>query len=186
SGTAASNNVGYNGPVTIYSTGLTSVSAQKQIVMNADGLVGYAAQAACNTRSSINDICARFGFIEKMAWKKAGQQKGQAEAVGSQHAAGRVAGQMDAEAGRLIAEQNARYREKFRDPLVRRGEFPDALAFSSTQDRLHVQMLQESDYRLGAPDDPPGFSASHDLALRAHESVITNFGEGVLGGYELT
>src|SRR6185369_9297413 len=48
-GTAWSNNVGYNGPVTIYSTGVTSVSARKTILMNADGMFGYASQASCGT-----------------------------------------------------------------------------------------------------------------------------------------
>src|SRR5207249_8071635 len=112
-GTAWSNNVGYNGPVTIHSTAATSVSARKLLMMTADGLYGYAAQAACRTSTNINDIQAKHGFIEKMAWKRAGQQKGEAEVVGSQHAAGRVAGQMNYEAGRLIAEQNSKYYEKF-------------------------------------------------------------------------
>jgi hypothetical protein len=185
-GTAWSNNVGYNGPVTIYSTGATSVSARKPIVMNADGMYAYAAQASCCTRSNINSICAKHAFIERMAWKRAGQQKGEAEAVASQHASSRVAGQMDYQAGQLIAEQNARYNERFRNPLVRRGEFPEELTFSSTQDRVQVRMLQESNGMLAAPDEPPGYSREHDLALRAHESAVTNYAQGVIGGYELT
>jgi len=185
-GTAWSNNVGYNGPVTIHSTGVTSISARKSIVMNADGLFGYASQASCGTRSNINNISANCGLIERIAWKRAGQQKGQVEAVASQHAGWRVAGQMDREAGGLIAEQNTRYHEKFRDPLLRRGEFPEELTFSSTRDQLQVRMLQESAGLLAAPDEPPGFGKDHDLALGAHESVITNYGQGVLGGYELT
>ena len=185
-GTAWSNNVGYNGPVTIYSTGATSVSARKMIVMNADGMYGYAAQASCSTRSNINNICAKHAFIERMAWKRAGQQKGEAEQVASQHASSRVAGQMDSQAGPLIAEQNARYNEKFRNPLIRRGEFPEELAFSSTADRVNVRMLQESSGMLAAPDEPPGYSRVHDLALRAHESAVTNYAQGLIGGYELT
>ena len=86
-----------------------------------------------------------------MAWKRAGQQKGDAEAVASQHASARVAGQMDREAGGLIAEQNMRYLDKFRNPLVRRGEFPEDLTFSSTRDRVQVRMLQESAGMLAAP-----------------------------------
>ena len=55
-GTAWSNNVGYNGPVTIYSTGTTSVSARKAIWMNADGMFSYgrrlpAARGATSTTS---------------------------------------------------------------------------------------------------------------------------------------
>jgi hypothetical protein len=185
-GTAWSNNVGYNGPVTIYSTGTTSVSARKNIYMTAEGLSSYAAAASCGTRSNINDICAKCGLIERIAWKRAGEQKGQAEVIGSQHAGWRVAGQLDAEAGRLLKEQNDRYLEKIRNPLLRKGEFPEEMNFSSTREQVRLQSLQESPGLLAAPNDPPNFSSEHDLAARMHESAVTNYGEGILGGYELT
>jgi hypothetical protein len=98
--------VGYHGPVTIYSTGLTTAAGQKQIAMTPEGLLDYYARASCATNTNIYNIQARHGFIEKMAWKRAGQQKSQAESIASQHAASRVAGQMNSEAGKLIAEQD--------------------------------------------------------------------------------
>lgn len=185
-GTAYSNTVGYNGPVTIHTSGATSLAGQKLIEMTDAGMIGYRATASGATNSRINSISAKHGFIERIAWKRAGQQKGQAEAIGSQHAAGRVAGQMDSEAGQMIAEQNARYIEKFRDPLVRRGEFPDELRFSSTSDRAEVRVLQASSGLLAAPTLPPAQAADFDAAVRVHESTVTNFGQGILSGYELT
>jgi hypothetical protein len=185
-GNAWSNNVGYHGPVTIYTTGATSVSARKRIVMNAAGLCGYATQASCGTRSNINDIDAKCGLIERMAWKRAGKQQGQAEHIASQHAAGRVAQQVDREAGAQVAEQNTRYQEKVRGPLLRRGEFPEDLTFSTTRERVQLQMRQESAGLLAAPDEPPDYAKEHDLAARMHESAVLNYGQGLLGGYELT
>lgn len=185
-GTAVSRSIGYNGPVTVNTSGVTRISGQKMIAMTADGLVGYRATACADTNSTIHDICARCGLIEKVAWKRAGKQKHEAEAIGSQHAAARVSNQMDYQAGAMIAEQNARFREKFRDPLIRRGEFPEQLAFSSTPDRLRVQVLQAVPGLLAAPDNPPEQELTHDAAVRAHESVIINFAQGLLGGYELT
>ena len=96
-----------------------------------------------------------------------GQQKGEGEAVASQHASSRVAQQMDAEGGRLIREKNADYQNKFRNPLLRKGEFPEELNFSTTRNRVQVRMLQESSAMVGAPDDPPGFAKDYDLAARA-------------------
>jgi hypothetical protein len=154
--------------------------------MDADGLHAYGAQASCGTRSNIHDICAKCGLIEKIAWKRAGQQKGQAEAIASQHASWRVAGQMDSESARLLKEQNDRYLEKFRNPLLRKGEFPEELTFSSTRDRVQMRMLQESAALLGAPDEPPGFSSEHDLAGRVHESAVINYGQVVLPNYYLS
>jgi hypothetical protein len=185
-GTAWSNNIGYNGPVTIHSTGTTNISGRKLLQMNANGLTAFAARASGATRSKIHSISANHGFIERMAWKRAGQQKGEAESIASQHAGWRVAAQMDREAGNMIAEQNQRYLDKVRNPLLRRGEFPEDLTFSSTPDRVQVRARQESAALLAAPNEPPGFSADHDLALRAHESVVINFGQGLLGGFEMT
>jgi hypothetical protein len=185
-GTAYSNTVGYNGPATIYSTGATSVSGSKLIEMTAAGMIGYRAQAACRTNTNINNISARHGLIERIAWRRAGQQEGQAEEIASQHAAARVAGQMDSEAGRMIAEQNARYFEKLRDPLLRRGEFPEEVRFSSTPNQAQVRVLQHSPTLLAAATPPPPQAADFDLALRTHESTVANFGQGLLGGYELT
>ena len=185
-GAARSRTVGYNGPVTIYSTGHTSLSGVKQVQMTADGLVAYRAGASGRTSTNIYDICANCGLIEKIAWKRAGQQKGQAEAIAGSHAAGRVAGQMDREAGGLIAEQNANYQSRFKQPLIRRNAFPEVLQFSSTGERAYVEMLQAGGGRLGAPNDAPQPMDEHDVSLRVHESLPVNFGEQALGGVELT
>jgi hypothetical protein len=185
-GAAYSNNLGYNGPVTIYTTGVTSVSGTKQLQMTADGLVGYRAGANCRTHTTINGICAKCGLIEKIAWRRAGQQKAQAEAIASDHAAARVAAQMDAEAIDLIANQNERYVERFKKPLQRRGAFPSDLTFSSTAERAFIRMSQDAPDRLAAPGAPPEHDAMHDVAVRVHESLAVNFGEAALGGVELT
>lgn len=185
-GSIYSNNVGYHGPVTIHSSANTSVSAQKHVTMSAEGLVGYCAGAVCCTSSTIHDICARCGLVERIAWKRAGKQKGQAEAIASQKASTRIAGQMDREGERLLAPPRDRYQEKIREPLLRRGEFPQELAFSSHPDRGMVRMRKEGAGLIAAPTDPPAMATDHDMALRAHESVVINFAQGLMGGYELT
>ena len=185
-GTAVSNNVGYNGPVTVHTSGVTSVAGSKQLQMTADGLIAFPASASCNTNSTINSLYAKCGLIEKMAWKRAGKQKSQAEAIASSHAADRVAGQMDGEAAGMVAEQNERYAEKFRKPLLRRNAFPADLTFSSTPDRASVRMLEAASGRLAAPVAPPEHEGVHDIALRVHESLAVNMGEATLGGVELT
>jgi hypothetical protein len=185
-GTAWSNNIGYNGPVTIFTNGVTSLSGSKQIQMTSDGLVAYRAGGNARTSSHIRDICARCGLIEKIAWRRAGQQKGQAEAIGSSHAAGRLAGQMDREVGVLVAEQNANYQRRFKQPLARRNALPEALRFSSTSDRAFVEMVQAGDGQLAAPAAPPQRAADHDITVQLHESLPLNFGQDALGGVELT
>ncbi len=186
SGQAASNNVGHNGPVTIYSTGLTTISGRKVLVMNEDGLYGYGASANCATSTNIYSIQAGCGLIEKIAWKQAGRQKSQAEAIASSHAAGRVAGQMDAEAADLIADTNSRYAERVKRPLASRGGFPQKLEFRSSAEQIDVTAVEQGTGGLGATTAPPSLSPGHDVSLRAHESALVNFGEAMLAGVTLT
>src|SRR5579872_3190024 len=45
---------------------------------------------------------------------------------------------------KMIAEQNEKYLDKVRNPLLRKGEFPEEMNFSSTPDRINLRSLQES------------------------------------------
>jgi hypothetical protein len=186
SGRAVSNNTGYNRGVSIFTSGVTDVAANKNLRMTAGGMTAGPAVARCQTSSQINGIGARGPLIERMAWKKAGQSQGTAEAIASDHAEIRVANQMNERSARLVAEQNERYLSKFRNPLIRRGGFPQDLTFSSKPDRAEVRMLQAGAGQLAAPAPPPPIEGTHDLALRAHESVVSNFGEAAIGGVTLT
>ena len=185
-GQANSNTVGHNGPVTIYSTGATTISGRKSLYMNDLGLTATPANATCATASSINGISARCRLIEKIAWKRAGQQQGQAEQIASSHAAWRVQGQMDDRAANLITNANKDYVEKVRNPLARRDGLPRSLRFRSQPDKLQMIALEQSPMQLGAPSDPPAPKMAYDVTLQAHESAVVNYGEAILGGVTLT
>jgi hypothetical protein len=125
-------------------------------------------------------------MVERMAWKKVGQSQGTAEVIASQHAEIRVANQMNERSAKLVAEQNDRFLNKFRNPLIRRGGFPQELNFSSHPDRAEVRMLHATAGHLAATSPPPAIEATHDMALRAHESAVSNFAETAIGNYYLT
>lgn len=185
-GNIYSNNIGYNGPVTIRNTGTTSVAATKQLIVNENGVFTAPATAACRTNSTIHSISAKCGLIEKIAWKKAGKQKGQAEAIASSHAAGRVSGFINQEAIGPVAKANAEFQDKFRWPLLRRGHSPKQMVVSSDHDGIDVSMLQMSRGQIAAGSAPPEVPADHDLAVQTHESFVANFSEAAIGGLELT
>jgi hypothetical protein len=185
-GTIYTNNVGYNGPVTIRNSGVTSVAAAKQLVVNADGVFAMPATSNCRTSTTIHSISAKCGLIERIAWKKAGQQKGQAEAIASSHAAARMNGFINQEAAGSVARANEQFQEKFRWPLVRRGHAPKDMNISSDANGMGVTMLQMSRDQIAAPSAPPAVPDDHDLAIQTHESFVANFSEAAIGGLELT
>jgi hypothetical protein len=185
-GTTYSNNVGYNGPVKIYSRGVTSVDASKRVSLDKEGLEADRARAACRTRTTIRDIQSHHQLVERIAWNRARQSKSRAEAIASQRAARRVAGGMDARAADLLDRADDAFSDKFRKPLIRRGAFPAEFDFQTTDQALHVVMLQADDDQLGAPNEPPAVTGVPDIGVRFHESLVGNLSQAMLGDVTLT
>lgn len=185
-GAVASRNVGYNGPVTIHSTGYTSVAASKGASATAAGLSSTPSLAQCGTSSRITGISANRRLVQRVAWNRASEQKGEADAIGAAHAAARIRQDMDAEAAKSIGGANDDYQKKFRHPLLRRGGFPEEYTYSTTPDRVLMRIMEAGDSQIGAPVPPPEHHRTNDLNLRAHESSVVNFSEYLIGGQLLT
>ena len=162
SGIVHSNNVGYNRGVTIHSRGVTQVEATKDVVLTATGFDAAGANAQCATSSTIDGISARSRMIERIAWKRAMRSKGAAEQIASHHAEQRVAAQMDDRADKLLAQARDQYHEHFRNPLLRRGEFPQEMDLRHALRSPHTHHAPGQRLPIGGPHatpsgrDPPG------------------------------
>jgi len=185
-GSAMSKNVGYNGPVTVWTTGHTSINAHKYIYLGANGVGSSAASATAATSTTIDDLCAKCKVIERIAWKKAGETKEDAECIASSRAAGRIAGQVDREVGSRVAEANADYNDRFRNRLVKRDSFPRLFQTSTTSDTVQLEMLHANASQSAATSAPPVLADALDLSVRIHETAVTNFAESMLGGETIT
>lgn len=184
-GSTVSDSVGYNGPVRIFSRGLTSVAAKKRLQLDATGLSDLPATARCSTRTRIGRVEAGH-LVRHIAMKRIQKTKPEAEAVASRRAAGRIAASVDERSNNLLADANTAFTDKFRLPLVRRGGFPQVLQFRTTDDALDVTMLEAGREQLAAPNAPPDLTGKFDLAVRMHESLVGNLSQAVLGGVTLT
>ena len=183
-----SQSVGRNGPVCVYTSGCTRIGACKRVWMDADGLAAHAAAVNAVTRTTISDICAVNGsqFIERIAWRRAGQQQEEAEGIASQHAQCIAAGRVDQQAAEMLDKANDDYRKKFRQPLSERLVFPQVLRFSTSSDVLNVVALEAAADQLAAPGEPPALTEKDpDLAVRIHQSIINNAAATVLSGMVL-
>ena len=151
SGKTTTKTVGYNGPATIYSDGTTDIQGRKRIVIDRNGFASYPATATAQTRTQITGVGARSGMVQRIATNKVYESKGTAEAIGSQRAAVRVRHRLEAQAGTQLSKAQDNFARKFRDPLVRKGQFPDLLKFSTTADSLLLKALQANRDQLSAP-----------------------------------
>ena len=92
----------------IRSTSTTALAGVKRIHFSDAGFVAGAAVTNADTRSrihAINKTGGRFGhrIVEKVAWKRAGQQKRQSERIGANNAAEQLRESVDQELERTVA-----------------------------------------------------------------------------------
>ncbi|GAA4435400.1 hypothetical protein [Bremerella cremea] len=186
-GEVTSKNVGVNGPATIYSTGYSKIAAAKELIFDKSGLSAKPATAQAWTTTTFDAICAKLKLIQKIATKRAYQQKGQAQAIASQRTESKVEASFDNETRDLVHDANSRLQEKLFRALIGRDEFPDHLKASTTADALHLEVMHSGQGQLAASSPAPAAEDQEaDLTLKLHESIIHNYGEVFLAGVKLT
>jgi len=183
SGLVNSRTVGQNGPATIYSNGATAVAGRKRVILTDAGVASYPSTAAANTNTRVTGIGGS-GIVQRVASRRIGEQKRQAELIAADHAADRLRERMDAQINRQMAEAHANYLKKVKHPLIRRREFPD-INLRTSSEELFLQVLAANRNQLAAPTAPPEVTAAGDLAVQVHESMINNLAATLLGGVTL-
>jgi hypothetical protein len=185
-----SKTIGSNGPVFIYSNGLSQLHGRKVLYLTEQGLQTIPADVDVQTSTQITGVATtKKGcvdrLIKKIAWKKIPQEKANGERVAASHARRLFGNRLDAEAADSITQANQQYETKIRTPLRRFHAFPERLEFSSTADSLAITGLLSGANRFGSPTPPPAVGPEGDLVVRFHESVVNNVAAAVLGGRTL-
>jgi len=186
-GTNSSQTVGRNGPALIYSRGTTKLTARKRLMVSDQGIRAVTATATAEASSQITGVgSTKRGvvgcLVKKVAERKIPQQKRQGERIASRHAGQRLGERFEGQTVAQLADADAKFVQKFRNPLLRRGEFPGRLRFSTTADELRVLVLQAGSGRLAAPGVAPELTGNPELAVRMHESLVNNLAQGLLAG----
>jgi hypothetical protein len=183
-GVTHSDNVGYHGPVTIFSRATTGLGACKRLWLDANGLSAHAAAAAAETSVDIDAIQSRKDrrIIERMAWRKAGKQQALAECIASRRAEDRLSQRIDRQTAEMLEKVNQQYVDKFQRPFTERKLFPQDLRFSSTSRALNLLCLQAGGGKLTTAVEPPKTTVAGDLTLRIHESAVNNLAFDALAG----
>ena len=185
-GSAKSKSIGTNRGVTVHTTGHTTIDASKLVYLDALGLHPQPAAASCETESSIDSVSARLRCIEKLAWRRVLATQPQGEQIASRQAEQRVAERVDQQTTEMLQDANTFFRDKFRQPLIRRNAFPRLLEFATSASHLKLTMLQSNARQIAAPGPPPKHDDAPDVGIQLHESLVGNLSEAVLGGEMLT
>lgn len=183
-GMTKSDNVGYHGPVTIFSHATTNMAARKRLWIHSGGLSSHPGTSNAVTDLTICDIQSNRGraMIERMAWKRAGKQHDKAECIASRHAEQRLNERIDQQADEALDRANRAYVDKFYRPFTERKLFPQELGFSTTEQAISMVGLQAGGGKLAAPGEPPPVPEGAEMSLRLHESMINNLAFDALAG----
>jgi hypothetical protein len=187
SGNAHSRTTGYNGPVRIGSIGNTSINASKRLMISDNAFRTAGAQADAVTRTRICSIRKTGGklghrLIEKIAWKRAGQQKAAAERIAARHAEQQAASSFDREVFQALATGRTNYLQKVRAPLIRRGVLPDDLRMHSTHTHVQIAATLANENQLAAGTASAPHLPPQDLTFQIHETALSNYLPLVLAG----
>jgi hypothetical protein len=186
-GRVVSQNVGHNGPAVIRSTGYTDFVATQLIEFTDTSFRALAPKVEATTSSNIHSVSKSGGglgrrMVANVGTQKAHEKQGQANRIAADHAETRIARRMTDEIDDRLGKAWSRFQNDYRLPLERRGELPEHLHFSSTDDELAFEATQANRSELAAPSAPPEAPSDADLVMRLHDSAVNNYVSALLGG----
>ncbi len=169
-------NTGYQGPARVHTSHSAEIQAFKRIYLDADGFHADPAWSHNDTYLELESASSKFRgpilnhLISKRATKKFGKQQEKATQVVTSHVNQRVGSAFDKDVAEQFDSSTQSFRSDVRDPLTKRGAFPDSIAISTSTDWMNIVM------RLGdtqpGPIVPPGATdrVDFDLLVRINES----------------
>ena len=182
--------VGRQEPVTIRSRSATSLFARKSLFLYPTRIESGPARASGATNTKINSITPdrKLGrrIVEKIAWKKAGEQKPQTEAIAASRAADRLEKKIDEQTQTLLDNARADLNKQYRGEIGQRGLIPEHITTSSLENCVLVHGTQADSSQLSATTDPPSFCLDGDVVAQVHESAVNNTVEKAIAGMTLT
>ena len=188
-GVTSSSTIGRNGPARLRTIGSTQMNGLKRIIVTGEGVRAESTRANCRTRTRIQSIWSASrigrGFVEKIARRRAREQRGQANQIASRRAERRLARQMDEEARTMLATANQRFEEGFLE-LERLGLKASQLQFTSTDQQASMRVAIDGSAQLAAPSAPPATDRRGDITMSMHSSAGRNVMGGILSGIVLT
>ena len=189
-GSSQTRSLGRQKPVTIRSTSVANLVARKPLYLYPRDVSAGPATASSSLNSTIHGITpdARLGrrLIERIAWKRALQQKPQADRIAAGRAARRLEKSLDEQTQELITSARSQLRSQFQGPVNSRGLIPEAIQTMSTNTHLVVKAKQAGRGQLSSANRPPAQRPANEVVLQLHESAFNNTAEKGIAGLTLT
>lgn len=186
-----SQNVGYNGPVTLNTLGSGDVTSSRTLYVSEGGVSLAPTMTSATLSSQITSINHHLRLVRKIASKRAAQQKPLADAIATEKFRRQVGAEFDEQVSEAVFSGTPMDRQtaisEVRTTLLRLDVPEPRRTIGSTSDSIFVEAVQAAGDQLAAinapPQPPPG---SYDLAVQLHESLVNNVATRVLAGRTMT
>jgi len=169
--------------IQVFSSSTTQITGSKDVLFDAAGLRLVPARAQCRTSIQVHDVEARLGLVERIAWRRVDRMQPSAESAASRQASRRAEQQLEAEAGRPLAQLNREYVANVYEPLIRKNALPD-MRFSTNSDHLSVRFLSRELPRYNPASLMP--SPAQDIAVCLEDSYVNALASHLIGGMTVT
>ncbi len=190
SGQFASNNIGYNRGVKVYTTGSSPVYASKRITITPEGTQTQPAVASTNLQTNINEIEHRLRIVRRIATRKAAEQQPEANAIGQYRLQTRLARQFNDQIEQQLAQGGGNLDglnrlNQERVELKRLGVPKPTWSLNSSNSHIHATFKEAAAAQLAAPIGLPVNLSNSNITAEVHQSLPMNLAESVLGGRTL-
>lgn len=189
-GTFASNNIGYNRGVKVYTTGSSPIYASKRITITPEGTVTQPAVASTDLQTSIHGIEHRLRIVRRIATRKAAEQQPEANAIGQGRLQSRLAQQFNEQIEQQLAQGGGNLNglsalNQERPELKRLGVPKPVWTLKSNNSHILADIREAASAQLAAPSILPTAQSQTDIVAQVHQSLPMNLAESVLGGRTL-
>ncbi|HEX5105537.1 MAG TPA: hypothetical protein VFV87_17080 [Pirellulaceae bacterium] len=174
--------VSQRGQITAYSSSNSGLYATKQVNIDRNGLSLRPAATASNTNMQIQDVVAPSRIIERLAWRRANRMLPEAQTAANRRTQTEINTNLDEQGAAMLSGVNDTFLNKVCWPMLRANTLPPEMRFWTDSTHLRLAFSQWNDRQLAPASPVPQLLDEYDMACGAHESMINNFTEVLLGG----
>ncbi len=178
-----SDTTGRQSPVTVKTRTSGTLHGEKRIIIAEDRITTSPARTKADLQSNLYSVRVNGGpLVQSIARSEVQDRQGASKAESRRRAEARMNGRIDEMIDARIADLNAKYREKLREPLMQAGLFPRIWELSSTRQAMNWNALVASASQPSAMNPAPEADKDHSILVRIHQSALNNAAAIALAG----
>ena len=176
-GTVDSRTVGYNGPAILHSSSKAAFRAGKQVTISGSGLHVAPATASVSTSTQTNHIETtlprlRGRIARRIAWRRVGNSRSQAEAISSQHTAAIIRNDLDKRIDQAVAKMQQEFRVMVAELPMDRVQMAVHTNFRTTSEYVELAMIRNGATAEEKRLRPPQINGNPHVAIRVNRVLL--------------